>query len=115
MKEEFLFCKPLPTTTQGVDILNLMDEYFNTHEIPWSRLSGVCTDGASAMIGCNIGFQTLVKEKVEDAVFVWCAIHRQALAVKTMPTGLQKVMEEVTRSINFIKSSALNTRLCTVM
>ena len=66
------------------------------------------------MIGYNIGFQTLVKEKVDDAVFIWYAIHRQALAVKTMPTELQKIMEEVT-SINFIKSSALNTRLRTVM
>ena len=111
LKEEFLFCKPLPTTTRGVDIRNLVDEYFNTHEIPWSHVSGVCTDGASAMIGCNIGFQTLVKEKVKDAVFVWCAIYRQALAVKSMPTGLQKVMDEVTRSINFIKASALKSRL----
>ena len=44
LKEEFLFCKPLPTATQGIDILNLMDEYFNTHKIPWSHLSGMCTD-----------------------------------------------------------------------
>ena len=38
-------------------------------------------------------------------------IHRQALAVKTMPPALQVVMKEVIKVINFVKNSALNTRL----
>ena len=61
------------------------------------------------MLGCNSGFQTLVKQKNDDIVLVHCMIHRQALAVKTMPPALHVVMKEVIKVINFVKNSALNT------
>ena len=38
-------------------------------------------------------------------------IHRQALACKTMPPQLFEMMSTIIKTVNFIKSSALNTRL----
>ena len=38
-------------------------------------------------------------------------IHREALASKTLPDELQSVLKSVIEVVNFIKSSALNTRL----
>ena len=38
-------------------------------------------------------------------------IHRQALASKTMPSQLLEIMSTIIKIVNFIKSSALNTRL----
>ena len=56
MKEEFLFCKPLETSTTATDIFDLIDEFFKEHKIKWKNLCGVCTDGAPAMLGCKARF-----------------------------------------------------------
>ena len=40
-----------------------------------------------------------------------CMIHRQALAAKTLPESLQNVLDIVIKTVNFVKNSALNTRL----
>jgi len=79
--------------------------------ISWASLCGVCTDGAPAMLGVKSGFQTLVKNKAPNLVTTHCFIHREALASKTLPDGLKCAFEVVVKSVNFIKYSALNTRL----
>lgn len=56
IKEDFLFCKPLQTTTTAADIFELIDDFFKKHSIEWEKLCGVCTDGAPAMLGCKSGF-----------------------------------------------------------
>ena len=61
----------------------------------------VCTDGAPAMLGCRSGYQTLVKEKSQDAIGKQCTFHRQALMVKTMPDELKKVPNDVIKIVNF--------------
>ena len=38
-------------------------------------------------------------------------IHREALAAKTLPASLNVILQEVIKIVNFVKSSALNTRL----
>ena len=50
VKEEFLFCSPLQTTTKSEDILRVVDDYFCKHNIDWSQLGSVCTDGAPVMV-----------------------------------------------------------------
>ena len=104
LKEEFFFRKPLALHTRGTDVLEMVDEYFTLKSLDWKNVVGVCTDGTPSMLGCNSGFQTLVKQKNNDIVFVHCMIHRQASAVKTMPPALQVVMKEVIKVINFVKN-----------
>jgi hypothetical protein len=36
--------------------------FFDENELQWSKLIGVCTDGAPAMLGIHSDFQTLMKE-----------------------------------------------------
>lgn len=110
-KEEFLFCKPLLATTKGIDVFRIVNEYFSEHRLTWKNVLGVCTDGAPSMIGCKSGFQALVKKENQNGVFLHCMLHRQALAVKTMPDGLLSVMTQVIKMINFVKNSALKSRL----
>ena len=38
-------------------------------------------------------------------------IHRQALAVKTLPTELKEVLDDTLKIVNLVKASALNSRL----
>ena len=63
------------------------------------------------MMGSRSGFVTLVKHKNPAIRDTHCMIHRQALAAKTLPQRLNLVLEIVINVVNYVKSSAVNTRL----
>ena len=63
------------------------------------------------MFGAKSGFQTLVKNKASNLVTPHWFIHREALASKTLPDDLKCAFNVVVISVNYIKNSALNTRL----
>jgi zinc finger BED domain-containing protein 5/7/8/9 len=111
IKEEFLFCRPLKTTTKSADIMGMICSFFESKELLWENLCGVCTDGAPIMLGSKSGFQKRVKELAPLAKGLHCIIHRFALATKTLPKPLQEVLDSLVKIVNYIKSSALNTRL----
>ena len=48
------------------------------------------------------------KRKCFDAIGTHCTIHRQALIMKTLPDQLKYVLDHVIKSVNFIKTNALN-------
>ena len=110
-KDEFLFCKTLNTTTKAQDVMEMVDKFFEEHGLNWENLVGVTTDGAPAMLGSRSGFQTLVKHRAPLVTGVHCFIHREALASKTLPDQLHVVFKDLIKLINYMKSSALNTRL----
>ena len=111
IKEEFLFCSDLKTTTKSVDILEKIRTFFDSENLHWKNVCGVCTDGAPAMLGAQSGFQKKVKELAPHATGTHCLIHRYALACKTLPPCLQNVLDSVIKIVNYIKSGSLNTRL----
>ncbi|XP_068200706.1 protein FAM200C-like [Palaemon carinicauda] len=89
--EEFFLCKPLQTTTKSQDMMDLINDFFEDCNISWDSLVGVCTTGALAMLGSRSAFVTLVKQKNPAVESTHCLIHIKV--------------------VNFIKGSALNTRL----
>ena len=111
VKEELLFCSALNTSTKASDVWEKVDHFFNENEISWNNLCGVCTDGAPAMLGSKSGFRALVQSKATDVIFTHCFIHREALASKTLPRGLQDVLNVTIKIVNFLKSRSLHTRL----
>jgi hypothetical protein len=111
IKEEFLFCRALKTSTKSEDVMVMIRSLFETKELQWENLCGVCTDGAPAMLGSRSGFQKKVKDLAPQAKGSHCMIHRFALATKTLPKLLQEVLDSLIKIVNYIKSSALNTRL----
>ena len=66
INEEFLFCQPLETTSKAVDVFQMLIDFFDKTELSWSKLVGVCTDGAPAIIGANSGLISLVKQKIQQ-------------------------------------------------
>ena len=60
IKEEFLFCNELDTTTSD-DVMKKLDTFFESTNLPWSCVCGVCTDGAPAMLGSRSGFRKKVR------------------------------------------------------
>ena len=53
INEEFLFCQPLETTSKAVDVFQMLIDFFDKTELSCSKVVGVCTNGAPAMIGAN--------------------------------------------------------------
>ncbi|XP_039264593.2 protein FAM200C-like [Styela clava] len=110
IKEEFLFCHELASTTTSSDIMEKLKIFFESANLEWKRVCGVCTDGAPAMLGPRSGFQKKVKELAPEAKGTHCVIHRYALASKTLPTPPRNVLDSVVKIVNYIKSGTLNSR-----
>ena len=109
-EDEFLFCDDLKSRTTAKDIFEKVSNFFEEHDLDWQNLCGVCTDGAPAMLGHKSGFQTLVKGKSSSIIGSHCMIHRQALIMKNIPELLKNVLNDVIKTINTIKATALNSR-----
>ncbi|CAG9816532.1 unnamed protein product [Phaedon cochleariae] len=90
--------------------MEMIRSFFETNEFKWETLCGVCTDGAPAMLGSRSGFQKKIKELAPQATGLHCMIYRFALAIKTLPEPPQEVLNSLIKIVNYIKSSALNTR-----
>ncbi|GBL92339.1 Zinc finger BED domain-containing protein 5 [Araneus ventricosus] len=56
--DDLLLCKPLPTTANGTEIFELLDEFFSENSILRNNCVDVCTDGAKAMtVSCLVQLQ----------------------------------------------------------
>jgi hypothetical protein len=65
------------------------------------------------MLGCRSGFQALIKTVAPNVTGTHCVIRRQVLAAKTLPSDLKQIMSIVIQAVNFIKFSALSSRIFT--
>ena len=93
----------------------MLIDFFDKTELSWSKLVGVCTDGAPAMIGANSGLISLVKQNNPAIQGTHCMIHKAALVSKTIPKRLHEHMSVVIKVVNYVKSSALNSNIrCTL-
>lgn len=109
--EQFLFCKDLPGNTTGLDIFQLVNDYFSSASLSWQSCLSVCTDGCPAMVGRLTGFLALVKKESPDIIFTHCFLHREALVAKSLVPELNDVLQTVIKIVNFIKSRPLKSRL----
>ena len=64
------------------------------------------------MLGSKSRFQT-IKQKAPQAKGVHCMVglHAYAIASKTLPSSLQDVFDAVVEIVNFVKKSAVTSRL----
>lgn len=111
IKEDFLFCKPLTTTTKAADVKKLVDDFFGDNNLSWDMVSAVCTDGAPVMLGRNSGFGALVKADAPHIIVTHCILHRHALATKTLPPKMAEVLKTVVECVNYVRNSALRHRI----
>ncbi|XP_019202536.1 protein ZBED8-like [Oreochromis niloticus] len=111
IKEDFLFCKPLTTTTKAADVKKLVDDFFRDNNLSWDMVSAVCTDGAPVMLGRNSGFGALVKADAPHIIVTHCILHRHALATKTLPPKMAEVLKTVVECVNYVRNSAMRHRI----
>ena len=78
-------------------------------KLPWSKVSGIITDGAPAMTGEQSGLFTRICQKVSDkrgdAFKLHCIIHQQVFCTTHLP--FHHVMQSVAKGIKFIWYKAL--------
>ena len=101
----------METTSKAANVFQVLIDFFDKTKLYWSKLVGVCTDGAPSMIGANSGLVSLVKQKNPAIQETHCMIHKEALVPKTIPKRLHEHLSVVIKVVNYVKSSALNTRL----
>ena len=77
MNTEFLFCKPLKTTSKAEDIYDLLFGYFHIHKIDWNTLVSSTTHGAPAMMGKRTGVIKRLKCVAPQLIGKHCCLHRQ--------------------------------------
>ena len=111
LEEEFLFCTPLTTIATGPHIFNVVDNFQQQDGIRWENCVSLCTDGAPAMLGARHGFTARVRKINPSVQIVQCLLHRENLAAQHLSLDLSVVMKEVVGVVNFIKASAVNSRL----
>ncbi|XP_074980743.1 zinc finger BED domain-containing protein 5-like [Caretta caretta] len=113
VQEDLLFCRPLEERTIVEDIFNLTNAYFQEKEIDWSCCLGICTDGATSMMGkytwiCSSNKKGCIKSLLDS-------LQHPALATKRMPEGLKEVLDNAVKMMNFIKSWPTNSRIFHVL
>lgn len=113
--EDMLCCLELPMQTTSAEIFRVLNEYITNNNIDWNKCVGICTDGAAAMTGRHSGLVPRVKVVAPKCQSIHCFIHREMLATKKMCEELHEVLNGVIKVVNFIRSSALNTRLFSVL
>ncbi|XP_035229526.1 zinc finger BED domain-containing protein 5-like [Stegodyphus dumicola] len=68
VEEELLFCRPMEDHTTGKDIYCKVDEFLKAEGLEWKNCCGICTDGARAMTGKNIGFKSFFQAAHYDHI-----------------------------------------------
>lgn len=113
--QELLFAKCLETDTKGETIFNTMKDFLEEKGIPIGNILSAAFDGAPAMKGRHKGFIAYLKQAVPNVLAVHCVIHRQHLVAKNLSQRLHTSLNYVIKSVNKIRSSALNDRLFGVL
>ncbi|GFW53951.1 zinc finger BED domain-containing protein 5 [Trichonephila clavipes] len=114
-EEDMLMCSPLPTNTTGEEMFSKINIFFEENNLSWNDCIDVCTDGVKAVTGNTAGLVSRIKIEAPNSSSSHCILHRQALAMKQMPSNLKLVMDEAVKLINFIKSRPLQSRLFSLL
>lgn len=106
-----LFRESLPSHTTGDDIFRILTEFVLKNGMNWKKCVGISTDGAGAMTEVQSGVVSKVKREAPLAQHIHCSLYRQALVTKRCPADLKSVLNDAVKTVNFIKSRALNSHL----
>ncbi|KAL4091589.1 hypothetical protein QTP88_026255 [Uroleucon formosanum] len=116
IQEEFFCCLNLKTYCTSEEMFNAISSHFQKINLQFSNCIGICTDGAAAMTGKFNGLVTRVQQIAhKNIISTHCFIHREQLAAKDMNENLFDVLNICIKIVNFIRASAVNTRVFKVM
>ena len=108
----------LKGTTTGQDILDAVVNAMEKRQLSLEKLCAVTTNGAAAKIGHRNGFDSLLKQKLQNERIMslplqfHCIIHQEHVCSKTLKMGnvLQVIKESIGSSERFLMKSTLSTK-----
>ncbi|KAJ8896307.1 hypothetical protein PR048_001651 [Dryococelus australis] len=114
IRRTFFFADHYQPTHQGVKYLIF---WINSscQIIPWENCTDICTDGAKAMRGHNVGVIAKIKANTKNCSSSHCVLHRHALASRKMHSELMVVLNDAIKIMNYIKSQPLKSRIFKVI
>lgn len=115
IKEEFLNCLELKKYTTGADIFSALSDYFLSTGLKMSDCISICNDGVDNMTGRHAGLVAKIRQVAPNIQGTHCMIHREMLASKKMSAEFNEVLTTAVKTVNLIKSSALNSRLFAIL
>uniref|UniRef100_K7F6T1 Uncharacterized protein n=1 Tax=Pelodiscus sinensis TaxID=13735 RepID=K7F6T1_PELSI len=113
IKEEFMSCLELKKQTIGTEIFSALADYFLSADLKMSDCVSVCTDGAPNMTGRQEGLVAKMKQVTPNMQGTHCIIHQEMLASKI--AELNQVLITAVKTVSFIKSSTLISRLFAIL
>jgi hypothetical protein len=109
---ELLFVlQTTPRINESQDILGVVQTYFSTHNFTWNSFISIYTFGASSIKGSLKWFVALDKQENRGIAFPHCFMPREVLIPKSAVRMVQWVLDEGIKKVNYIKSTALQSRL----
>lgn len=110
--EKLLDLIPLKGTTTGMDIFRALENCVERADFDWHKLVSVATDRAPAMRSEGVGLVGLLRNKMlglgVSIQAIHCIIHQEAGPL--WQEEMNNVMSIVVKTVNFIRSRALNHR-----
>jgi hypothetical protein len=88
---------------------------FTAEYISWVNCIGISTDRAAALTGHKKGFQAEVRQIGSRMNFIYCIIHREALASHDLEPKFHSELQEAVKVVNFVKTRLLNCCLFSVL
>ena len=76
--EDFFFCRALEGYTTGEAIFLKVSEVLEEVRLKWEDCVGVCTDGAAAILGKNVGFHAKVKSLNTYWTYYFHSLHNSS-------------------------------------
>lgn len=92
------------------DIMTMVKKFFDCNNLLWDLVKAICDDGAPAMLEKNSRFMALVKKMNPNLISSHCILWH-ALALKTLLSYLQDVLDVVVQAVNLIWAWALNQHM----
>ncbi|GBP78542.1 Zinc finger BED domain-containing protein 5 [Eumeta japonica] len=108
-EEDMLMCSPLPTNITWEEIFNKINIFFEENNLSRNDCIDICTDEVKTMTRKTAGAMSRIKNKAPNCSSSHYILHRQALAMKQMPSNRKLGMDEALTLL----SNALRTRLAT--
>ena len=106
--DQFLFCQEMKERTRAKDVFDPINGFLRENSIAWNKVGSVCIDGALTIIQHRSSFLALMKQVAPHIISNHCAIHKYAIACKTLPLELKSVLDSVVKAVNFICGRAVN-------
>ena len=90
---------PVCNIATGASLFNAIDKELKNHDIPWSNVTGFCSDSASVMVGKNNSVLSHVKGVASDVFSLGCVCHLAnlcaAAALKSLPVSVDDLLINV--------------------